>query len=455
MIIHQFFIPGLAHSSYIVAGDRTCAVIDPERDAGRYITAAREMGLRITHVLETHLHADFISGHLDLADATGAGIYMSGSAHCRFPHTPLAEGDEVHLEDIRFSVIGTAGHTPEHICYIATDTTRGQTPVALFSGDTLFVGDVGRPDLFPGRATELASSLYDNLHTKIMTLPDECEVYPAHGMGSLCGRAMAAKRTSTIGYEKKYNYALRIRSREEFISALTSDMPAAPDHFLRCSEINRAGPALMRDLILPVPVKPRSLADRIKADDVIVLDVRSYLAFSGMHIPGAWHIDLSGNFATQAGWILPPDKEILLIVEDRRQAEEATLQLHRVGFDRVTGYAEGGMLLWGTAALPISRVPVISPEEAHALIRSDEAVLIDVRSREEWQDARVEGSIHIPWHDLRTRYTELDPAQQYIVMCRGGQRASIAVSILKMHGFSRILNLGGGYTAYQRAGSVP
>ncbi|HIH26530.1 MAG TPA: MBL fold metallo-hydrolase [Methanoregulaceae archaeon] len=453
MIIQQFFIPGLAHSSYIVAGNRTCAVIDPERDAGRYVNAAREMGVRITHILETHLHADFISGHLDLADATGAGISVSRSANCAFSHTPLSEGDEVLLEDIRFSVIETAGHTPEHICFVATDTSRGPTPVALFSGDTLFVGDVGRPDLFPGRAEELASSLYDNLHTKIMALPDECEVYPAHGMGSLCGRAMAAKRTSTIGYEKKYNYALRITSRGEFIRALTSDMPAAPDHFTRCSETNRAGPTLMRDLIQPVPIEPKSLAGRIRADDALFLDVRSYLAFSGMHIPGAWHIDLAGNFATQAGWILPPGKDLLLVVEDRKQAEEAALQLHRVGFDRVTGYIEGGMLVWGTAALPISRVPVISPEEAHALIRSDEAILIDVRSQEEWQDGHAEGSIHIPWHDLRTRYTELDPAQQYIIMCRGGQRASIAVSILKRHGFGRIYNLGGGYTAYQRAGS--
>jgi glyoxylase-like metal-dependent hydrolase (beta-lactamase superfamily II)/rhodanese-related sulfurtransferase len=453
MIIQQFFIPGLAHSSYIVAGNRTCAVIDPERDAGRYVNAAREMGVRITHILETHLHADFISGHLDLADATGAGISVSRSANCAFSHTPLSEGDEVLLEDIRFSVIETAGHTPEHICFVATDTSRGPTPVALFSGDTLFVGDVGRPDLFPGRAEELASSLYDNLHTKIMALPDECEVYPAHGKGSLCGRAMAAKRTSTIGYEKKYNYALRITSRGEFIRALTSDMPAAPDHFTRCSETNRAGPTLMRDLIQPVPIEPKSLAGRIRADDALFLDVRSYLAFSGMHIPGAWHIDLAGNFATQAGWILPPGKDLLLVVEDRKQAEEAALQLHRVGFDRVTGYIEGGMLVWGTAALPISRVPVISPEEAHALIRSDEAILIDVRSQEEWQDGHAEGSIHIPWHDLRTRYTELDPAQQYIIMCRGGQRASIAVSILKRHGFGRIYNLGGGYTAYQRAGS--
>ena len=455
MIIHQFFMPGIAHSSYIVAGNRTCAVIDPARDISRYITAAREMGLSITHILETHLHADFISGHLDLAEATGAEIYAPGLGNCAFSHTSLGEGDTVQLEDIRFSVIETAGHTPEHICYIATDAARGETPVALFSGDTLFVGDVGRPDLFPGRAGELASSLYDNLQGKIMTLPDECEVYPAHGMGSLCGRAMAAKRTSTIGYEKKHNYALRIQDRGEFIRALTSDMPAAPDHFARCSAINRAGPALMKCLVQPEPLEPKLFSKRIKEGNAVLLDTRSYPAFSGLHIPGAWHIDLAGNFATQAGWILPPDRDIFLVVDERRQVEEATLQLHRVGFDSVPGFLQGGLLAWGMAALPIGTIPVIFAKEAHTLIHSGRAVLIDVRSFEEWETGHAVGSLHIPWHDLRTRHTELDPARQYIVMCRGGQRASIAASILKMHGFTHISNLGGGFTAYQRAGFVP
>jgi len=452
MIIHQFFIPNIAHSSYIVAGNKSCAVIDPERDVSRYINAANQMGLRITHIFETHLHADFVSGHLDLAEATGARIHAPRSGNCAFPHTPISEGDEIQLEEIHFSVIETAGHTPEHVCYIATHRARGASPIALFSGDTLFVGDVGRPDLFPGRARELASSLYDNLHEKIMTLPDECEVYPAHGMGSLCGRAMAAKRTSTIGYEKKYNYALKIGDRNEFVRALTSDMPAAPDYFARCSEINRAGPALMRDLVQPAPMDPKSFADRIDAGNAVLLDARGFVAFSGMHIPGAWHIDLAGNFPTQAGWILPPGQEILLVVEGRWQVNEAALQLHRVGFDRVAGYLEGGMLAWSTAALPISSVPIISCAEARSMLRSHEATLLDVRSREEWNAAHEEGAIHIPWHDLRTRYTELDPAKQYVVMCRGGQRASIAASILKMHGFNRIFNLGGGYTAYQRTG---
>jgi len=455
MIIHQFFIPGIAHSSYLVAGNKTCAVIDPSRDSARYTDAAREMGLRITHILETHLHADFVSGHLDLADATGADISAPRSGNCAFPHHAVVEGDEIALEDIRFSVLETAGHTPESICYVATDTARGDTPVALFSGDTLFVGDVGRPDLFPGRAEELASSLYDNLHSKILTLPDECEVYPAHGMGSLCGRAMAAKRTSTIGYEKKYNYALRIRDRDAFVQALTSDMPAAPDHFARCSAINRAGPVLMRNLLPPVPIEPKPFFDRIRDGNALILDVRSYQAFSGVHIPGAWHIDFSGNFPTQAGWILPPDRDILLVVEERRHVDEAALQLHRVGFDRVAGFLEGGMLFWGSAGLPIGRVPVLCPDEVHTMVSSGGGVLVDVRSKEEWEDAHADGSIHIPWHDLRTRHTELDPSLHYILMCKGGQRASIGASILKMHGFANVSNLVGGYTAYKRAGYAP
>jgi hydroxyacylglutathione hydrolase len=448
VIISQFFVPGIAHSSYLVTANRSCAVIDPERDISRYLSAALDMGVRITHVLETHLHADFVSGHLDLAAATGARISAPRAGNCAFPHTPVGEGDVIELEHVRFSVIATPGHTPEHVSYVATDTSRGPTPVALFPGDTLFVGDVGRPDLFPGRAGELASALHESLHGKILTLPDECEVYPAHGMGSLCGRAMAAKRTTTIGYERKYNEALRIKDRESFIRGLTSDMPAAPDHFTRCSEINRAGPALMKDLRPPVPLPPKAFSDRLQAGDTLLLDTRSYMAFSGMHIPGAWHIDLTGSFATWAGWILPPGKEILLVAEGRDRALEATLQLHRVGFDRVIGFLEGGMLPWGASALPFRTVPVISPAEAHSLMASGGAVLIDVRSREEWLEGHAEDSVHIPWHDLRTRLTELDSAGKYILMCKGGQRASIAASILSMHGFPHVCNLGGGSMAF-------
>lgn len=452
MIIHQHFVPGIAHSSYTVAGNNTCAVIDPERNIHPYLDYAKQMGLKITHILETHLHADFVSGHLDLAEATGARIYAPASGNFAFPHEPLKEGDRIKLEDIIFSVIETPGHTPEHISYIAIDTSRADTPVSLFCGDTLFVGDVGRPDLFPGRGEELASSLYSSLHEKILKLPDHCEVYPAHGMGSLCGRAMSAKRTSTIGYEREYNYALQIADRQEFINSLTSDMPASPDHFPRCSEINRLGPSLMRSLKIPKPMDPKSFFDSTKSEEAAILDVRSYPAFSGLHIPGAWHIDLAGSFAPQAGWVIPPEKDIFLVVESNEQVDEAALQLRRVGLDRVEAFLEKGMVAWGVSALPIDSVPIVAPQKANDLVVSEKATIIDVRSAEEITDDCVRGSIQIPWHDLRTRHKELSRDKKYILMCKGGLRASIAASILKMNGINNVFNMAGGFSAYQQLG---
>jgi glyoxylase-like metal-dependent hydrolase (beta-lactamase superfamily II) len=231
MFVQQFFVKGIAHSSYLLGGTTTCAIVDPRRDIGIYLDAAKEMGMKITHTSRTHLHADFISGHLDLAELQEAVIYAPKSAKCQFKHKAVAEGDTFKIENMHLRVLETPGHTPEHISYVVTDTSRGSEPVAVFCGDTLFVGDVGRPDLFPGIAEQLANKLYDSLHKKLMTLPDFCEVYPAHGAGSLCGRAMGAKRTSTIGYERKYNSALQISDREAFIKSLTTNMPAAPDHF--------------------------------------------------------------------------------------------------------------------------------------------------------------------------------------------------------------------------------
>jgi hydroxyacylglutathione hydrolase len=248
MLIKHFFINKIAHSSYILAGSDICAVIDPQRDIDGYIKEARALGVEITHILQTHLHADFVSGHMDLAEKTGAKIYVAKSAECTFDHVALSEGDTIEIEDIVIKVLETPGHTPEHLCFVVVDTTRGEDPVCAFVGDTLFVGDVGRPDLFPDMAGELAGKLYHSLFDKILKLPDFCEVLPAHGAGSLCGRAMGAKWRSTIGYEKKYNAALQIKDKDEFIKSLTEDMPSAPDHFSRCSDINRKGPVLVSQL---------------------------------------------------------------------------------------------------------------------------------------------------------------------------------------------------------------
>ena len=453
MLVQQFFVDGIAHSSYLLGGERTCAVIDPQRDVGVYIAAARASDLKITHILETHLHADFISGHLDLAEKTGAAVYAPKAGKCAFPHVALSEGDSFSIEDMRISVLETAGHTPEHICYVVADLERGEEPVGVFCGDTLFVGDVGRPDLFPGRAAELASKLFDSLHGKLMKLPDFCEVYPAHAAGSLCGRAMAAKRTSTIGYERRKNAALQIRDKDEFIASLTTDMPPAPDHFARCSAVNAAGPALMRTLSLPVPLAAGEFADLARKPGTVVLDIRPYDAFGGQHVPRAWSIDLNGNFATYAGWVLPVDGEILLVADDAADVSEATVWLRRVGLDRVTGYLDGGMPAWNTAGLPTEHVTQLSPQEFHAMAGSgSKMVLVDTRSSREFADLSIPGSINIHAPDLRSRHAELPKGAPIVVLCSTGFRSSLAASILQRHGFRDVKSVAGGITGYAAAG---
>ncbi len=453
MIVQQFFTPGIAHSSYLLGGDKTCAIVDPRRDVQIYLDAAAELGLKITHVLETHLHADFVSGHLDLADLTGARIYAPAQGVCSFECELLVEGDRFKLEDMEIAVLETPGHTPEHISYVVRDLARGDEPVAVFCGDTLFVGDVGRPDLFPGQAYELASRLFDSLHGKLLALPDFCEVYPAHGAGSLCGRAMAAKRSSTIGYERRFNPALQIADRERFIYSLTHDMPAAPDHFSRCSAINAAGPALLRALPPLQPISPQALAARMAQGDVTVLDVRGFENFSGMHIPGAWNVDFFLNFATFAGWVLPPDKDIVLVAEGPAQALDAAVWLRRVGFDTIPGYLAGGMIEWAMAGLPLDRVPLLSAAQFRQMSTGERPIaLVDVRTVEEFAKGHIAGAVNIPTPDLRTRHRELDPTLPTVVTCGSGRRSSLSASILKMNGFREVYNLAGGMSAYDAAG---
>ncbi len=456
MFVKQFFIKGIAHSSYLLGANKVCAIVDPSRDIDMYLEAAEEMGMKITHILETHLHADFISGHMELAEATGAKIYAPLSGSCAFEHEALKEGDTFQIEDMKIDVIDTPGHTPEGMCYIVTDRGRGEEPVAIFTGDTLFVGDVGRPDLFPGMARELASRLYDSLHEKILKLPDFCEVYPAHGAGSLCGRAMGAKRTSTIGYEKRYNKALLIENREEFIISLTTDMPAAPDHFARCSDINRQGPATTSDLPVMMPMKPQEMKKFIETQDAIVLDCRCFEAFGGAHIPGAFSIDFGGNFATFAGWILPPDKPLLLVTLDEYQAYEALIWLRRVGLDTVLGYLEGGMFQWVTSGLDTSHVQQISARKLYELTLGNMPInIVDVRAEKEFNAHHIEGSVNIAVQDLRTRYAELDTNLPTVTICGSGHRSSLGSSILKQRGFKEVLNVAGGMTGFTAAGFAP
>ncbi|MDD2252625.1 MAG: rhodanese-like domain-containing protein [Dehalococcoidales bacterium] len=453
MLIKHFFLPKIAHSSYILAGKKTCAVIDPRRDVDIYIDEARKLGVTITHILETHLHADFISGHMDLAEKTGARIYAPRSAKCKFDHVPLSEGDYVELEDMRLDVLEVPGHTPEHLAYVVTDQSRGDNPVGVFVGDALFVGDVGRPDLFPDMANELAGKLYHSLHDKLLKLPDYCEVYPAHGAGSLCGRSMGAKWRSTIGYERMYNSALKITDKTAFIKSLTTDMPPAPDHFSRCSDINRDGPELIRNLPIVEELVPADFLDKLHDPDTDLLDVRSYAAFAGLHIPGAWHLDINGNFPTFAGWVLPPEKNILVVADSFQEATEAVDWARRVGIDHITGYLKGGMVAWVTDGQKIDHVNLISAQTLHERITgSADMILVDTRAPAEFNDSHISGAINIPSPDLRSRYKELKPEKPVYLICSTGNRSSLAASILKRNGFSDIYNVAGGMTGYSAAG---
>jgi glyoxylase-like metal-dependent hydrolase (beta-lactamase superfamily II)/rhodanese-related sulfurtransferase len=453
MFLQQIFVKGLAHSSYLLGASETCAIVDPRRDVDIYLDAAKEMGMRVTHILETHLHADFVSGHMDLAERTGATIVAPKAGECRFKHLAVAEGDVFEIEDLALRVLDTPGHTPEHVSYVVVDKARGAEPVCVFTGDTLFVGDVGRPDLFPGIAAELASKLYDSLHAKLLKLPDGCEVLPAHGAGSLCGRSMGAKRTSTIGYERLYNRAILVKGRAEFIRSLTTHMPPAPDHFSRCSAINGAGPTLVADLPPLAALPPGEFAGRAKRKDAIVLDVRAYDAFGGQHVPRAWHIDVAGNFSTFSGWVLPPDRDILIVATRAEQAEEAALLLRRVGLDRAVGWLEGSMFEWAKAGLPAAHVPQLSPVEFQAMAKTQKLTLVDVRAVGEYRKSHIEGAVNIPAPDLRARFVELPKDVPLVTVCSTGHRSSMAASILQQHGFDDVRNLAGGMTGY--AASFP
>lgn len=453
MFVQSFFVPGLAHLSYLLGGKNTCAIVDPQRDVEAYLSVAKGMGMRITHILETHLHADFVSGHMDLAARTGAEIIAPLAGKCSFPHRPVADGDEFQIEDMAVRVLDTPGHTPEHVTYAVTDRSRGVEPAAVFCGDTLFVGDVGRPDLFPGQAAELAGKLYDSLG-KLKALPDHTLVLPAHGAGSLCGRAMGAMRFSAVGYEKRFNRELQHQGLDAFRNSLLSGMPEAPDHFARCSDINRKGPEKQGALPALEPLSVAEVQQRAQ-NGAVILDARDFAAFGGAHIPGAWSIDMAGNFQTFSGWVIPPDKPIVLILESESRLSDAAAMLRRVGLDRISGWLDGGMHAWNVAGLPAGHLPQISAPELAAVLAKDPATaLLDVRGKLEFDTLHLDGATHIAFPDVRRRHAELPRDRTLYVICNSGHRSSLACSILMQKGFKNAVNVAGGMMAFSAAGLI-
>jgi rhodanese-related sulfurtransferase len=401
-------------------------------------------------VIETHLHADFISGHQELAALTGAKVYLGAAAGATFPHVPVRDGDEIRFGKCILRFLETPGHTLESVSILVTDLERGPEPFAVLTGDTLFIGDVGRPDLAPGRTPqELAAMLYDSLQTKLLTLPDGVQVYPAHGAGSLCGKQLSAERSSTIGQQRANNFALQAKSREEFVHLLTSDLPERPGYFAQDAEINRSGPAPLADLPEPHAIAAEEVA-RLQGEGAIVLDTRPATEFGGAHIPGAVHIGLSGQFASWAGRLVGLASKIILVTEDHDTMLEARMRLARVGMENVVGFVDGGMGGWFRAGMPVSEVPQITVQDLQREL--EHVQLVDVRMPGEWEQGHIEGARSKPLPKLTTMLDDLDRAQPVAVHCKSGYRSSIATSLLQRAGFSQVMNVIGGFDAWQTCG---
>jgi hydroxyacylglutathione hydrolase len=447
MYFEQFYLGCLAHASYMIGSGGDAAVVDPQRDVEIYLKSAEENGLKIRYIFETHLHADFVSGHRELAARTGAKIYIGEKAGATFPHVPVLDGSELVFGNCKISILETPGHTPESICLVVTDSDKRPAPWAVLTGDTLFIGDVGRPDLSPAvTPQQLAAMLYDSLHNKLMKLPDDVLVYPAHGAGSLCGRNMRADRSSTIGTERLTNYALQIRSREEFVRQLTTNLPSRPEYFAKDAEINRGGASALAELpelaALPA-VKVKSLIE----EGIPALDIRSMEAFAAAHVPGSISIALSGQFASWAGSLLGLAARPVVIADNADQIEEARIRLARVGIEELSGYLQDGLEGWKQAGFPLASLPQIS---VHDLSARPDLHVVDVRRDGEWQAGHLENAQLWPLDRLRDSLPPLDKNAAIAVHCKSGYRSTVACSLLQRAGYTNVVNVTGGFDAWQQ-----
>jgi glyoxylase-like metal-dependent hydrolase (beta-lactamase superfamily II) len=451
MYFEQFYLGCLAHASYMLASEGEAVIVDPQRDVELYLKAAADHGVAIRYIFETHLHADFVSGHKELAARTGAKIYMGAQAGATFAHVPVRDGFELNFGKASIRVLETPGHTAESICLVVTDKEKSPAPWAVLTGDTLFIGDVGRPDLSPRHTpAELAGLLYDSLHNKLMKLGDNVLVYPAHGAGSLCGKNMRAERSSTIGTERLTNYALQIKSKEEFVTQLTSHLPARPEYFLKDAEINRTGAPALADLPALRAIAPSELKTMLEEGE-IALDVRSGDEFAAVHVPGSVNIALSGQFASWAGTILGLSAHPVLIVGSHEQLEEARIRLARVGIEALDGYLDGGVGAWKQAGFRLATLSQMTADELDARLHAGGVQVLDVRREPEWEGGHIESATWWPLDNFKVSPPEMDRNAPIAVHCKSGYRSMIAASLLQRAGFRHVTNVIGGFDAWQKA----
>jgi glyoxylase-like metal-dependent hydrolase (beta-lactamase superfamily II)/rhodanese-related sulfurtransferase len=458
MHFKQFYVGCLAHASYLIGDQGEAVVVDPSRDIEMYEAEARANGLAIRWVLETHLHADFVSGHRELAAATGATIGIGARAGAAYPHRALHEGDEIRVGDVRLRALETPGHTPEHLSYLVFEHAGDPAPWAVLTGDTLFVGDVGRVDILSSRlpVSELAGLMYDSLHGKLLKLPDTTRVYPAHGAGSLCGKNIGRESWSTIGQQRMMNPALREMSRDAFVAEITRDVPETPVYFLHSRDMNQAGPSLLAGRDLPPSIGPAAFSEAAGAG-AIVLDTRPSADYCRAHIPRSLHVGLDGQYASWVGTLARPEDRLLMVTEPGRE-EEAVLRLARVGYENVLGVLAGGLEAWKKAGLRVASVrseDLAAAMETPVGARQSSRAVLDVRRPGEWNDGHIEGATHIPLSELPARAKELDAQREWLVVCASGYRSVIGASVLERAGFPRVVNAAGGMDSLRRAGRVP
>jgi len=452
MFIQRYYLECLSHASYMVADQRTkvAAIIDPRRDVDIYINDAKNHGFEIKHVILTHFHADFIAGHIELRDRMNSNIYLGARAKAEFNFESLGDGSVIELGDTRLQAMETPGHTPEGITVLAFDKiVDPNNPYAIFTGDTLFLGDVGRPDLFASigvTAYELAGMLYESLQNKILKLPDETLVYPAHGAGSLCGKGLSNETVSTLGKQRLHNYALQPMTKEDFITMITADQPEAPAYFGYDAVLNqKKRPNL--DEVVKKSMKSLDVntVHSLQKSGVQVIDVHEAADFAGAHLRGSLNIGIDGRFATWAGTLLNKDVPIIIVAEVNR-VEEVVVRLGRIGFHNVKGYLENGMESLKEHTNLISTTQRISAATIDEL--KGETTIVDIRSEKEWEGGHIKDSINIPLNSLADRIVEIPESGHVIVHCQGGYRSMIAASLLEKEGRGNVFDLIGGYQAW-------
>ena len=455
MYFKQFYLGCLAHASYLIGSEGEAAVVDPQRDVDQYIADAEAQGFKIKHVIETHLHADFVSGHRELAARTGADIIFGASSGAEFAHKAVHDGDEIRVGGVTLRFLQTPGHTPESISVLVIDNEVSRQPQKVLTGDALFIGDVGRPDLAGGRgytAEQMAAKLYDSLHDKLMKLDDAVEVYPAHGAGSMCGRNISKETSSTIGEQRRFNYALRPMSKDDFVRMMTADLPEAPSYFPRDAEINRTGAVALDELPRPKELSPAEVVS-LSNHGHVLLDVRPSAAFGNGHVRGSLNIALSGQFATWCGTLIGIGKPIVLIADDVSSVDEAAMRLARIGIESVSGYLGGGTLAWDQAGLQIASIGQMPVDELRDRISEGaDLQIVDVRRPGEYTSGHVPGAVNLPLARLGQELSILNPERPVAVICASGYRSSAATSILESHDFSEVYNIVGGTNGWVNAG---